>query len=238
MAALDKKTGAVLWTTPMPPVQGKGKDGAGYSSIVISNAAGVKHYVQLAGRGLIGVHAETGKLLWGYNKIANDTANIPTPIVFRDYVFCSTGYQTGAAFLKLSRSGTGVTAQEVYFVPHDKLQVHHGCMILHGAYIYCGHGNNQGFPVCWDLKANRAAWGPLRGPGSGSAAVTYADGHIYYRFENGIMALVEANPQEYRLKGTFRIATVNGKSWPHPVISDGKLYLRDEDNLHCYDVKN
>ena len=238
MAALNKATGAPLWTTAMPPVEGKGKDGAGYSSIVISNAAGTKQYVQLVGRGLIGVAAESGKLLWGYNKIANDTANIPTPIVFGDYVFCSTGYQTGAALLKLSRSGAGVAAQEVYFLPSDQLQVHHGGMILHEGHIFCGHGHNQGFPVCLDLKTGRPTWGPDRGPGSGSAAVTFADGHIYYRYEDGIMALVEANPREFRLKGTFRIATVNDKSWPHPVISNGKLYLRDQDDLHCYDVKN
>ena len=87
------------------------------------------------------------------------------------------------------------------------------------------------------MSSGRAAWGPLRGPGGGSAAVTYADGHLYYRYEDGIMALVEANPSEFRLKGKFKIATNVDKSWPHPVISDGKLYLRDQDNLHCYDVR-
>jgi outer membrane protein assembly factor BamB len=233
MVALNKETGLPIWATQMPPVQGNGKDGAGYSSAVISLAGGAKQYVQLVGRGLIGVNADNGKLLWGYNKIANDTANIPTPIAFSNYAFCSSGYNAGSALLKVS----GGEAQEVYFLPHNQLQVHHGGMILHQGHIFCGHGQSAGYPTCLDLKTGRLTWERGRGPGKGSAAVTYADGHIYFRYEDGIMALVEANPAQFRLKGRFQIATVNDKSWPHPVISDGKLYLRDQDNLHCYDIR-
>jgi len=238
IAAIEKTTGRVAWTTPLPPMVGKkGKDGAGYSSIVISNGAGVKQYVTLVGRGVIGVAASNGRLLWGYNDIANDTANIPTPLVWDDYVFCSSGYDAGSALLRLSKTGTRIAASKVYFLTGKQMQVHHGGMILHNGNIYCGHGNNNGFPLCINAMNGQANWGPQRGPGSGSAGVTYADGHIYYRYENGIMALVEATPDAFKLKGTFRIATVNGKSWPHPVIANGKLYLRDEDDLHCYDIK-
>jgi hypothetical protein len=139
--------------------------------------------------------------------------------------------------LKISNTSGRVRASQVYFLPANKLQVHHGGMIYHQGHIYCGHGQGQGFPMCIDVVTGKATWPPTRGPGQGSAAVAYADGHIYYRYENGIMALVEANPDQFRLKGAFRIATVNGKSWPHPVISNGKLYLRDQDNLHCYDIR-
>jgi outer membrane protein assembly factor BamB len=237
MVALDKETGSTIWATTMPTVQGKGKDGAGYSSIVISNAAGVKQYVQLVGRGLIGVEADSGKLLWGYNDIANDTANIPTPIILGSHVFSSNGYDAGSAVLKISNTGGTVGASTVYTLPGNKLQVHHGGMIYHQGHVYCGHGQGQGFPMCIDVVTGKPTWAPARGPGTGSAAVAYADGHIYYRYENGIMALVEANPDQFRLKGAFRIATVNDKSWPHPVIAGGKLYLRDQDDLHCYDIK-
>ncbi len=238
MAALDKRTGKVVWTTAMPYGGSHGNDGAGYSSIVISRAAGVKQYVQLVGRGVIGVDASSGQLLWRYDRIANGTANIPTPIPFDDYVFCSTGYGTGAALLKIE-GGTGrLEAREQYFLPADTLQNHHGGMVLVDGYLYCGHGHNNGFPVCVDVRSGRVVWGgDERGPGTGSAAVTYADGHLYFRYQNGIMALIEATPRGYNLKSSFKLASVRSESWPHPVISAGRLYVRDQEVLMCYDVK-
>ena len=237
-AALDKQTGRPLWTTPLPGDAGdRGKEGAGYSSIVVSTVGGVRQYVQLVGKGLIGVAADSGRLLWGYNRIANDTANIPTPITRGNYVFCSTGYQTGAALLQVSGAGGQVSAEEVYFLDHTQLQNHHGGMLLVGDYVYCDHGHNKEFPVCIELATGRTVWGPERGPGGGSAAVAYADGHLYFRYEDGIMALTEGTPEGYNLKGQFRIASRHDKSWPHPVIVNGRLYLRDQHQLHCYDIR-
>jgi outer membrane protein assembly factor BamB len=240
IVALNKKTGNVIWKASMPDDVGdRGKDGAGYSSIVISHAAGVKQYVQLTGRGIISVAAKDGKTLWTYNRIANRTANIPTPIVTGDYVFCSTGYYTGAALLKIVKDGSSLKAEEVYFLESGTLQNHHGGMVLVDGYVYCGHGHGQGYPICVELKTGKVKWGGgrTRGPGRKSAAVVYADGHLYFRYENGVMALIEATPKEYRLNGSFKLASVHGPSWPHPVIYDGKLYLRDNDNLMCYDIK-
>ena len=239
MAALDKKTGKVIWKTALPEnVGNRGKDGAAYSSVVISHAGGVKQYVQLTGRGVISADAETGQLLWDYNKIANGTANIPTPIVEGDYVFCSTGYNTGSALLQITKTGKKLQAREVYFLNPKDLQNHHGGMILLDGYIYCGRGHNTGFPVCINMKTGKQAWNGGRGPGGGSAAVVYADGNLYFRYQNGVMALIEATPKEYKLKGQFQIASSNGRSWPHPVIHEGKLYLRDQGTLLCYDIKD
>jgi outer membrane protein assembly factor BamB len=238
IVALDKLTGKTLWQTRLPDESGqRGRDGAGYSSIVVSEAAGVKQYVQLMGRGVIGVAAADGKLLWTYNRIANGTANIPTPIVRGDYVFCSSGYGSGAALLKIKRDGEQCSAEEVYFLDAKTMQNHHGGMILIGDYVYCGHGHNNGFPLCIEMMTGRDAWRHGRGAGSGSAAITCADGHLYFRYESGVMALVEATPKQYVLKGSFKIASRHGASWPHPVVAGGRLYLRDQDELHCYDVK-
>ena len=239
LAALDRRTGNVIWRTKIPGRTGsKGNDGAAYSSIVISQAAGVKQYVQVVGRGAIGVDAKSGELLWGYNDVANGTANIPTPIVKDDYVFCSTGYgDGGSALLKLTGGRGGFTPQVVYSHPANKTQNHHGGMVLVGNHIYMGHGHNNGFPLCMEFLTGRDAWRPGRGPGEGSAAVTYADGHLYFRYENAVMALIEANPSAYRLKGQFKIAIHNGQSWPHPVVAGGKLYLRDQNDIVCYDVR-
>jgi outer membrane protein assembly factor BamB len=238
LVALDKKTGKLVWKSAVPNLGGPGSDGAGgYSSVVISEGADVKQYVQLMGRGVVGVAAKDGKYLWRYNRIANGTANIPTPIVRGDYVFCSTGYGAGAALLKLSRSNGGVEAQEVWFHDAGELQNHHGGMVLIGEYLYGGHGHNQGFPVCVKFETGEIAWREDRGPGEGSAAVIAADGNLYFRYENGIMALIEATPEGYRVHGTFQIPDLAGSSWSLPVIADGRLYLREQDKVMCFQLR-
>ncbi|MDX1946177.1 MAG: PQQ-binding-like beta-propeller repeat protein [Pirellulaceae bacterium] len=239
LAALDKKTGNTIWTTQVrqADIGRKGQDGAGYASVVIGNCGGVKQYITLVGRGIVSVEAESGKPLWSYNGVANGTANIPTPIVAGDYVFCSSGYGTGTALLKINGGRSGFSAQEVYFLSANKMQNHHGGMIQKDGYVYCGTGHNEGFPLCIAGPTGADAWRPGRGPGSGSAAIAYADGHLYFRYEDATMALIEATPKEFKLKGQFRIASRNDKSWPHPVIAGGKLYLRDQDELLCYDIR-
>lgn len=237
IVALDKKTGKTIWKAQAPADLGSGgTDGAGYSSIVISNGGGVKQYVQIVGRGVVSVRAEDGKFLWNYNRVANPTANIPTPLVKDDYVFASTGYGAGAALLRLSKTADGVAAKEVYFLNGGKMQNHHGGMVLLGDYVYCGKGHNQGFPVCLELKTGKFAWEGGRGPGQGSAAVMEAEGNLYFRYQNGIVALIEATPKKYVLKSTFKTATTNGEGWPHPVIVDRQLFLRDQGDLLCYDI--
>jgi outer membrane protein assembly factor BamB len=241
LVALDKKTGKPIWQAAVPRLGGQGADGAGYASVVISNGGGVKQYVQLTGRGLVSVRASDGKFLWGYNKVANDVANIATPIVWDDFVFASTGYQTGSALLELSRAGDGVEAKEVYFLPARTLQNHHGGLVLINGHIYGGHGHNRGYPICVEMATGKVAWGgetlDAGHGGSGSAAVTAADGHLYFRYQNGRMALIAATPQGYQLKGAFAIPDVNHPSWSHPVVAGGKLYLREQDNLYVYDLK-
>jgi len=239
IVALDKRTGKTIWKARAPANLGSsGTDGAGYSSIVISHGGGVKQYVQIVGRGVISVRAEDGKFLWNYNRVANGTANIPTPLVKDDYVFASNGYGAGAALLQLSKSPDGVAAKEVYFLDGGKMQNHHGGMVLVGDYVYCGKGHNSGFPVCLELKTGKFAWQGGRGPGQGSAAVIEADGNLYFRYQNGVMALIEATPKKYVLKGKFETATKNGEGWAHPVIVDRQLFLRDQDALLCYDIAN
>ena len=108
--------------------------------------------------------------------------------------------------------------------------------MLVGNVIYGGHGSNNGLPTCVDLRTGRILW-KRRGPGIGSAAVVYADGHLYLRYQNGVMALVKANAEGYQLKGTFNIPGAGGDSWSHPVVTGGRLYLREKDVLLVYDVR-
>jgi outer membrane protein assembly factor BamB len=239
MVAVQKATGQKVWETEeMPSLGPKGRDGAGYSSIVVSNGAGVKQYVQLMGKGLVGIRASDGKFLWGYNRVANNVANISTPIVRGDYVFASTGYQTGSALLKLEKDGDGVKASEVYFLEPGTLQNHHGGLVLVGDHVYAGHGHNKGFPICVDFATGKVTWGgDIRNAGTGSAAVMYADGRLYYRYQNGVVILVEASPAGYKERGSFTIPDATQPSWPHLTVADGKLYVREQDAVYCYDVR-
>jgi outer membrane protein assembly factor BamB len=235
IVALDKKTGDTIWKAPIPDLGERGKNGAGYSSIVIAEICGIRQYLQMMGRGVIAVRADNGKFLWNYNKIANGVANIPMPVVHGDYVFCTTSYKTGSALLKIVPSGNGLKAEEVYFLTPKQFENHHGGVVLVDGYIYGGDGQNRGAPVCLDMMTGNIMWkeDPI---GKRSAALLYADGHLYFRYEKGLMALVEATPERMNVKSTFKISG-KGPSWPHPVILDGKLYLRYDDVLYCYDVR-
>jgi len=236
MVALDKSNGETVWKCAAPKLGDKGADGAAYSSVVIAEIDGVRQYVQLVGRGVIGVDAETGRFLWGYNRVANNVANIPTPVVRGPYVFATTAYSTGAALLKVVRNDDGFEAREVYFIDHKDFQNHHGGIALVGDYIYAGHGPNRGDPACIEFGTGKVVW-KQKSPSGGSAAVLYADGNLIFRYDRGEVLLVEAAAEQFRIKGRFKAIRGSGPAWPHPVIHDGRLYLRHSDVLACYDLR-
>ncbi|HUU19128.1 MAG TPA: PQQ-binding-like beta-propeller repeat protein [Sedimentisphaerales bacterium] len=239
IAALNKKTGELIWKSSMPDIGPKGKEEAGYSSIVVTETGDIQQYVQLTNKGLIGIDAKDGRFLWGYNKIANRVANIPTPVVYGDYIFCSTSYSTGSVLLKLAAEGNNVDAKEIYFLDDRTFQNHHGGFIRIGDYIYGGHDHGKGKPTCIEMKTGKIMWQEDQ-PGGGSAAVLYADGHLYFRYEDNVLALIEANPNRYNLKSTFKLPKRDGMSgpgWAHLVIVDGRLYARHADVLMVYDIK-
>lgn len=235
VVALDKKTGETIWKGPAPKGDLRGNDGAGYSSIVISEGVGIKQYIQLIGHGVVSHDAQSGELLWHYDRIANRTANIPTPIVKDNYVFCSTGYDDGGtALLQMIKKGKKIELREVYYKTNKELQNHHGGMIMIGEFVYLGHGHNNGFPACIRWKTGENLWGRARGAGSGSAAIVAADSKLFFRYQDGTMAMIAANPRKYDLLGSFKLPTHEGESWPHPVVWDGKLFIRDQQYLQCF----
>lgn len=237
LVALDAKSGKTLWRTEGTAFGERGADGAGYSSPVVFEGAGKRQYVQLVGRGLVGVDAGSGKLLWSYNAVANDVANISTPVVHEDKIFVSTGYGTGSALVQVEAGEGGYRAKELYFVEPDTLQNHHGGVLLDAGTIYTGTGHNKGFPIAADLATGKILWGPARNDGNRSAAIAYADGRLYFRYENGWVVLIEATRDGYKEHGSMTIPDVAQFSWPHPVIAGGKLYLREQDRLYVYDVE-
>ncbi len=236
MVALNKTGGDVIWKCALPDVGGRGADGAGYSSPVVAEICGVTQYVQMLGRGVIGVEAATGRFLWGYNRIANTVANITAPTVRGDYVFVTTAYNTGSALLKIARAGDTWQADEVYFIKSRDCQNHHGGVVLWGDHVYGGHGPNRGDPACIELSTGKVLW-KQRAPARGSAAVLYADGHLIFRYDRGEVLLIQASPAKLMIKGRFKAPEDEGPAWPHPVIHDGKLYLRHSNSLLCYDLR-
>ncbi|MCM2373002.1 PQQ-binding-like beta-propeller repeat protein [Aporhodopirellula aestuarii] len=239
VVALNKNTGEQIWASKFPAGDDDSlKKGAGYSSAVISHGGGVKQYIQLVGQGLFGIRASNGEVLWRYERIANKTANIPTAIVDGDYVFTSTGYNTGSALLKLSADGNdNVKAEEVYWLGARELQNKHGGVTLVDGYLYCGHGNGNGLPICVEMKTGKIAWGPERAKGKGETSLVYADGHIVIRREDGTVMLATATPDDFEVIHLFEPEFQQGKTWAHPVIANGKLYLREQDKLMCYRLK-
>jgi outer membrane protein assembly factor BamB len=225
LVALNKLNGEVIWKAQVPE-----GDGAQYSSIIAADVDGQRQYIQFLRGGVVGVSAKDGKFLWRYDRPANGTANISTPIFRDNHVFAASGYNTGGGLAKLTTSPGGVTATEVYFTRN--MQNHHGGMVLIKDHLYGFNGSNL---ACIDFKTGALAW-ENRSVGKGSVA--YADGNLYVRSERGPVALVEANPTMYVEKGRFDQPERSSKAaWPHPVVAGSRLYLRDQDILLCYDVK-
>jgi outer membrane protein assembly factor BamB len=231
MAALDKATGNVVWTTVR-----EGDRGAGHASIVISEIGGTKVYVQTTGGGALGVRASDGKLLWSY-PIEKTTAVAPTPIILNDMVFFSAGYKRGGALLQqVPGDGGNVTMKEIYGLKSD-LSNKHGGIVRVGDYLF-GDSDDQGVPFCAEFSTGKVLW-KGRGSGKNSIAMAAADGRLYLCYADGTVALAKAEPGAYTEVGSFT-APGSGErpSWSHPVILDGKLYLRENNTVVCYDIRN
>jgi outer membrane protein assembly factor BamB len=227
LVALDKRSGEVIWKCPV-----KEGDDAAYSSVVISNAAGVKQYVQFLGKGMVGVDAATGKELWRYDRTAqNSPANIPTPIAHGDYVYTASA-RGGASLVKIKPDNGGLAVEEVY---HEaSLPKAIGGAVLLGEDLY---GTSDAM-MCIEFTTGKVKW---QDRSVGAASVCYADDNLYLHGENGDVALVEATPEAYHEKGRFTPPEQpdrgKSKAWAYPVVSNGKLYIFDWGTLWCYDVK-
>jgi outer membrane protein assembly factor BamB len=163
------------------------------------------------------------------------------PIYHDGHVFAASAYGAGGGLVKLSKkAGGGITADEVYFT--KKMQNHHGGMIVLGGYLYGANGGNEGgFLLCLDFQTGKVRWDERDKPGRSGVpkgSVALADGRIYYRQEDGTMLLIEPSPKQYIERGRFRQPDRSeAPAWSHPIVANGKLYVRDQDVLFCYDVK-
>ncbi|MBI3049618.1 MAG: PQQ-like beta-propeller repeat protein [Acidobacteria bacterium] len=222
MAALDKMTGRTVWVTK------ELSDPAGYASPIVADVQGVRTIMTLTGEAGVGVRAVDGRLMWRYERVANNTANITTPIFHDNKVFYSSNYGVGGVLLTLRAEGGEVRAQEAYFT--REMQNHHGGIVLVNGYLY---GFSNAILTCLEFATGKVMW-RHRSVGKGSLA--YADGHLYLLSENNVVGLAEATPAGYREKGRFTIPDQGWPSWAHPAVSGGRLYIRNQGILTAYNI--
>lgn len=231
IAAFDKSNGKVRWrATDL-------KDTAHYSSIIRAEINGQPQYIQLMETRVVGISPDDGRLLWE-SPFPGSVAVIPTPIVVGNKVFVTAGYGAGCSLVEVQ---PGNEAVELYDDKARKLMKnHHGGVVRVGDNLY-GHSDGAGW-ICMDFATGEQKWREREILGKG--AIGYADSMLYCVSEDdGQVVLIEASPEAWQEHGRFTldpqttIRADRGKIWVHPVIAGGKLYLRDQDLLYCYDIK-
>lgn len=247
MAALDKASGKTVWTTHVPPaIEGDEegdrrrerdvKSGAGYSSPIAIEFGGRRQYVQFTAAALVGVDANDGKLLWRYDAPSNKHGiNCSTPLYQDGRVFAASAYGNGGGLVRLTSGDEGsIEATEEYFT--KRMQNHHGGMIVFDGCLYGAHGGNGGgFLNCLDFESGELLWRERDAP---KGSVAFADGRLYLRSEEGEILLIEPDREQYLERGRFEQPDrTELPAWAYPVIANGKLYIRDQDVLLCYDIR-
>lgn len=229
IAALNKTTGETVWQSQ------EFTDPAHYSSTIAVVHGGQRHIIQLTEKHFVGVSAADGKLLWTVD-FPGRVAVIPTPIYSDGMVYVTAGYEAGCKMVKLS--GDGLKATDGY--ANKEMVNHHGGVILLDGRLY-GYSDRLGW-LCQDLKTGDKVWAEKGVLGKG--AIAYADGMFYCLAEqDGTLALIDASAEGWKERSRFKLTpqtkqrSPRGKVWTHPVISNGRLFLRDQELLFCFDVK-
>lgn len=227
--ALNKNTGEVVWKCAL-----SSGPKAGYASIVVADG-NARQYIAYTGGGLFGVEAKTGKFLWRYDKTTGPVGmSVLTPVVSEGLVY-SANDRLGGAAVQVFADGDAVKAQEIY--RSTKLPSTIGGAVLVGDYLYGSSGVTL---VCAEFKTGQVKWSErVTAPG----AICFADGRLYFHGENGMVILIEATHESYREHGRFTPpnppapANKMEKAWPHPVVADGRLFIRNNESLWRYDIR-
>ncbi|MDP7307930.1 MAG: PQQ-like beta-propeller repeat protein [Roseibacillus sp.] len=220
--ALSRKTGKKLWQTS------EWTDPAGYSSVIIATIHGVRQYVQLTGQSVAGIDPKSGKVLWRADR-PGKTAVITTPVIRENIVWVTSAYGVGCNAFRIDRKDGEWSTEEIY--ASRKFSNHHGGAIELKGHVFGSSGGNF---ACMDIKSGELSY---RERSVGKGSTVYADGHFYLRSENGPMSLIEISTEKLKEVSSFeQPGRSEKKAWPHPVIANGKLYLRDQDLLLCYDI--
>ena len=220
----------MVWKAAVP-----GGDPAAYASVVVTEAAGTRQYVQFLGKGVVGVEAKTGKFLWRWDDTGKGPANMPTPVAADGYVYTGAA-RTGGGLVKITAAAARLKAEKVYFERDTPFTL--GGQVLVDGSLY---GTNANALVCIEFTTGKMKWAEKA---VGPSSLLYADGRLYAHEEKtGAVVLAEVTPEKFTEKGRFvppgRPAAVNRgeQAWAYPALADGKLYVREHGVVWCYDVK-
>lgn len=235
IVALDKKTGATQWKADeVKP----GK--AEYASTLAVTFNGERQYIRFFEKEAVSVSAKDGKVLWRVPWPRGGTAVIPTPIFKDGYLYMCSGYKAGS---KLAKIGPEYEVDVVWDEEHEVMSNHHGGVVLIDGHIYGFSDTRDGGLVCQNFMTGEGVWNQRQMPSMAKGSVFAAGGMLYCLSENdGMVTLVEASPAGFESKGQFQLEPqsdqrhVKGKIWSHPLVIGGRLYLRDQELIHCYDV--
>jgi outer membrane protein assembly factor BamB len=231
------------------------KDQCTDSSLVVMTVGGVRQYVNStfkggkAGGGVAGISAKDGSILWYFqNPKYNIYSIAPTPVVKGNEVFVTAGNNAGCNLLKITPDGKGgFKVEDRYKKAAQRNMVNdHGGVVLVGGNLY-GYCDNVGW-VCQDFKTGDMRWRE-RNALEGKGSLTYADGRLYLLSENGEVVLLSPNAKEWSPQGEFKLPELSKTHesrpthssagvWTHPVVANGRLYLRDQELIFCYDVRD
>ncbi len=226
LVALDKQTGTTVWTCRTTEAR------PGYATPIAFEYGGIRHIVTFMASCLVGVNAKTGRLLWRVPYPAKYDENIVMPLFHNGHVFC-TSRTSGSRLYRLKVKGQACSVEKVW--ADQPFEVHHeGVLLLDGHLYGCAMSRRPGHWMCLDFAAGTRRWADR---GIGRASITWADGRIYAVSHTGTVALVDPSPAAYRLVSRFELPSGGrGPVWAHPVVCGGRLYLRHDETLFCYDV--
>lgn len=228
VACFSLSTGEKLWQSADITER------AHYASIIAVNHFGSRQYIQLTQSKVFGLNAD-GKLQWSADW-QGKTAVIPTPIYRNGQVYVTSGYGAGCMLVSV---GPNNQVEKIY--ENKVMKNHHGGVILLGDHLY-GHSDSVGW-ICQNLLTGEEVWNE-DGKNGSKGSVTLADGMLYCLHEgSGTCVLAEASPSGWKEVSKFKLEpqttkrSNRGKIWTHPVISNGRLYLRDQEIICCYDIQ-
>jgi hypothetical protein len=224
--ALNKKTGEVVWEAPST------NDAAGYSTPIIFEQSGLRIITNLTSKSLIGVNADTGELLWRVDHPSYTDQNTAMPIYRDGHVFVST-IKGDAVKWRVIVDGGKASLDEIWRT--DELENHHGGLVLLDGNVYgtsIARNRNKWVTLDWDTGEVKQVIDAV-----GKASMTVADGLIYMLSIDRLMGLAKPTDSGLEMISQFEIPEGGeGKSWAHPVVAGGKLYIRHSDFLYVYDV--
>jgi len=228
IVALDKNTGRTVW------ICDETNDKPGYCSPIVFEHKGVRQIVTMMARSVVAVNADNGRLLWQFEHVTPYDENINTPIFHNGCVFVSTR-TTGSRLFSLKVRAHEVSVEQLW--QSELLENQHGGIILMDGRLYGSCRDAARGPwVCLDINTGRRMYSE-RGIGRGS--LTYADGMLYAVNHDRTVALVRPSPRAFEIVSHFAIpAAGRGPTWAHPVVCNGRLYIRHGNFLYCYDIKS